>query len=234
MRVQPSGSAFLTVVLDKLVEAHCAEVGNAAVVAARSEFERRRGSARQDEPLWEAWTSSFLEWFVVERPTTTGETAAAKHASQSPDDNTRTALLALSTSQRVLGEVVDLAPSRVEIRDLLGGASFAVTERRSLHGVRKGDVCEVRVIGYDNQVYFGRLFVHHPAGTRFVIERHIRELRSRGHSDLEICDALAARRLRCDRYAHVTPQRVYEETPKIEPAVPRVEDVSRNRDAYNV
>ena len=61
----PAGAAAaLAAVFDELVAQGTREP--AAVLAARRRFEDRRGKVFQDEELWETWSASFIEWFVLE------------------------------------------------------------------------------------------------------------------------------------------------------------------------
>ncbi len=201
----------LVTVLDRLIGKSSGDIAD--LTAARAEFEARRGAVRQEEPLWEAWTGAFLEWYVVERPTgPVNETRAELAALEASDPLERDALQALSRSQRLLAEVISLRRGCVELKDLLGGGRFAVAERRMLHGVSRRDVIEVRVVGWQDQIHFGRLFVHHPSGTGKAIAKRVAELQRKDWSAIDICDYFAERRVRCDRYRHVTPVRVYTTT----------------------
>ena len=112
-------------------------------------------------------------------------------------------------SQRALVVIGRHQPGRVPARDLCRGAQFEVSEPRSLHGVEPGDVVEVRLIGFEGHVRFGRTFLYHPSGTAAAIEERVAQLRGQGRSAEEILDHVAALRLRTERYRHVDPVRLY-------------------------
>ncbi len=95
------------------------------------------------------------------------------------------------------------------MRDLCRGGVFDVAEKRSLYGVEPGDVAEVRLIGFEGQVRFGRTFIYHPTGTASAIEERVAQLRDQGRDPEEIVDHCAALRLRTERYRHVDPVRLY-------------------------
>jgi len=200
-----SADAFLYEVIDDLIaqlaEPACAD----ALRAGRERFEARRGRVREDEGLWELWTQSFLECFCVEGE----DSPAALALQQSSDARVRQALDAWLRSWRALVEVQHLGKGVVRVRDLLRGGLFEVSEKRSLHGVDAGDLAEVRLIGFEGQVRFGRSFLYHPSGTRDILAEQVAGLWARGSDDHDILDHCARLRLRTERYRHVAPERLY-------------------------
>jgi hypothetical protein len=207
-----SGHAALDAVLDRLVAEHTQDAD--LVVAARREYEERRGRVFEDEELWEAWSAAFIEWFLVERvaagadvPVAVRSLAAARAAGATDD---AALIRAYLTSHRSLFEIRALGGGRVELGDLIGGATFSVAEPRTLHGVEVGDVAELRVVGWGGDVRFGRTFVYHPPAARAAIAGHVRALRERGDDRRAIVDHVASLRIKVDRYRHVAPAKVYE------------------------
>jgi hypothetical protein len=223
-------AALLEETLEALVQEHSAGALADRVVAARRDYEERRGRVFEDEKLWEAWSQAFLEWYVVERvadddatfppaarnlraatplPEAAGDGAAASGVPDS-EELRRGAIRAWLTSHRSLFEVKALHAGRVELLDLLGGAAFSVAEPRAMHGVAVGDVAELRLIGFAGDVLFGRTFLFHPEGTRDAIVAYARRVMERGGNRREVMDGCAALRVRCERYRHVAAVRLYE------------------------
>jgi hypothetical protein len=60
---EPSAAALLDEVIEGMIAEHTAD--SERVLAARREYEERRGRVFEDDPLWEAWSAAFVEWFVV-------------------------------------------------------------------------------------------------------------------------------------------------------------------------
>jgi hypothetical protein len=205
-----SAHAQLEAVLDRLIAEHTRDAGE--VVAARREYEDRRGRVFEDEDLWEAWSAAFIEWYLVERLAGDHPVAARSltEARIAGDDELAAQIRAYLTSHRSLFEVRALGGGRVELVDLIGGASFSVAEPRTLHGVEVGDVAELRVIGWGGEVLFGRTFVYHPPAARAAIAGHVKALAARGDDRRAIVDHVAALRIKVDRYKHVAPSKVYE------------------------
>lgn len=203
---------ILDEVLDRLIAEHTADA--ARVVAARKEFEDRRGRVFQEEELWERWSAAFVEWLVVERvapgqalPPAADSLARARDAG---DERDAAAIRAWLTSHRSLFELRSLTPARAELLDLLGGALVGVVEPRGMEGVSVGDVVELRVIGFDGDVVFGRTFVFHPRGARDAILAHARRIVATGGDRRAVLDHIAALRVKVERYRHMAPARVYE------------------------
>jgi hypothetical protein len=208
-------SSLLDDILDRLTAAHTADAER--VVAARREFEDRRGRVFQEEELWERWSAAFVEWFVIERVEEGGDLPPAarslREARDAGDLDAARAIRAWLTSHRSLYEVRELAAGRVELLDLLGGALISVAEPRAMLGVAVGDVAELRVVGFDGDVVFGRTFVFHPRGARDAILAHARRIIGGGMDRRAAIDHVAALRVKVERYRHMSAARVYELRP---------------------
>jgi len=209
---QPGPSAFLGEVLDQLVAEHTGD--EARVVEARRLFEERRGRVFEDEELWETWSAGFVEWLVTEYvprdrdlPAAADSLAAARAAG---DLRRAAAIRAWLTSHRSLWSVEKLGAGFVDLFDLLGGAHVRVAEPRALHGVAVGEVAELRVIGFESQVRFGRAFLFHPRGTRDALLDQARTITAAGGDRRAVLDQAALLRTKVLRYKHVDPARIYE------------------------
>jgi hypothetical protein len=217
--VAPSGlHASLTAVIDATIERFGGERYTEIITAARQEYDARRGRVFQDEELWETWTQAFLEWYVLERPLAEGPAevhgrpAVARvllDARRQGDAQREAAARAWMVSHRSLFEVRALGAGRVELQDLIGGAQFSVCEPRAILGVSVGDVAEMRLVGFAGEVLFGRTFCYHPSGTRDAIAAHVRQMRAQGSTRHDIIDLCASLLIRCQRYRHVPPARIY-------------------------
>jgi hypothetical protein len=199
-------------VLDELIARLGGGPLEAEVARARAEFDERRGRVFEEEDLWEQWTQAFLEWYVLERVVDGDDLPLAARAIDAGQGETADAVRALLRSHRSVFEVRSTQPGRVELRDMIGGALFAVDEKRAMHGVEPGDVVEARLVGLGEQVSFTRTFWFHPAGTRDAVEKHIARLRHGGASRLDILDHLASLRVKCERYKHMAPDKLYEQS----------------------
>lgn len=210
---EPASAAVqLADVFDRLVAAGTRDPD--AVLAARQRFEERRGKVFQEEDLWETWSASFIEWFVLEHvgvgqaaPVAVDALAAARAAG---DDASARAIAAWLTSHRSLWSVERLGAGWVELLDLLGGAHVRVTEPRELHGVAIGEVAELRVIGFAERVWFGRAILYHPRGTRDALVEQARRLTAAGGDRRAVLDHAAMLRTRVLRYRHVPPVKLYQ------------------------
>jgi len=198
--------------LDRVVADGTAD--EAVVLAARQRFDERRGKVFEDEELWEVWSASFVEWLVLEYVPPGREAPAAidtlAAARAGGDDEGARAIAAWITSHRSLWSVERLGPGFVELFDLLGGAHVRVTEPRALHGVAVGEIAEVRVVGYQDQIWFGRAFLYHPRGTRDALVEQARQVTAAGGDRRAVLDHAAQLRTRVLRYRHVAPARLYQ------------------------
>jgi hypothetical protein len=204
-------AALLDEVIETLYARHTADLDAASV--ARREYEERRGKVHQEDELWEPWSAAFIEWYVVER-VAAGDTqpAAARTYRElaAAGDPHADAARALVTSQRSLFEIRAMTRGRIELLDLLGGAVFNVEEQRTLHGVEVGDVAELRLVGVNDEIVFGRTFIYHPKGARAAIVGLASRQLANGASRLDAIDAVAQLRVQVTRYRHMPVARVYE------------------------
>lgn len=204
-----SVAAELDAVTEELYARHTLDAEAAA--AARAEYELRRGKVHQDDELWEPWSAAFVEWFVVERVTPgAGLPPAVQTLRELADDPRASIVRALVTSHRSLYEIQAMAPGRIEVLDLLGGAELHVSEQRALHGVEVGDVAELRLCGVGGEVRFGRTFIYHPKAARAAIVERAHAMLANGSTRRDVIDQIAQLRVQVTRYRHMPPARVYE------------------------
>jgi hypothetical protein len=211
-------AALLDRVTEELYARHAVDPEAAGL--ARRDYEERRGRVHQDDELWEAWSAAFVEWYVVERAASTIASGSAArslppaadsyHELAAANDPRADVVRALITSQRSLFEVQALAPGRIELLDLLGGAEIVVDEQRTLHGVEVGDVAELRLVGLGGEIRFGRTFIYHPKAARGAIVERARAMLAKGACRRDVIDQIAQLRVQVTRYRHMAPARVYE------------------------
>jgi hypothetical protein len=206
-----STAALLDQVIEELYARHTTDSEDAGL--ARREYEERRGKVLQDDELWEPWSAAFVEWYVVERIPEGAQLppAASTYRELAAAEDPRAPIVkALLTSQRSLFEVRALAKGRIELLDLLGGGEFHVTEQRAMVGVEVGDVAELRLVGANTEVRFGRTFIYHPKAARPAIVERARGMLAKGASRRDVIDQIAQLRVQVTRYRHMAPARVYE------------------------
>lgn len=178
---------------------------------AKTAYSDRRGRVFEEDEQWERVTRSFLEWYVTERPwRDTGLAPAQLAQSEEEDPEYIRALRSLASSQRCLVEIVSVKTGQLEVFDMVGGAEFSVREERSLVGLEKGDIVELRLIGFEGVVSLGGTFLFHPAGTAVAIEQIIKRMRQQSASRGDIIDHMALLLSRSQSYGHVSPIRIYE------------------------
>ena len=184
---------------------------DAELRVARDQYCERRGRVFEDDEEWESFTRAFLEWYVVERPWRDSASSPARLAvDEASDEEEARALQALANSQRCLVAIESIGNKGIKVEDLVGGAMFFVSENRALVGMDVGDVLELRLFGFAEEVSLGRTFVFHPPGTLAAIRSLITGMREAGRSRADIIDHIAMLRSRSRSYRHVSPLRIYE------------------------
>ena len=182
---------------------------------ARQEFEQRRGKVYQDEPMFEAQLSAFLEWYVLDRPLGDGQTPVLRALeASSARGEVDEALRALARSFRGLFEVVEVLRRETLLRDLLRGGLWRVRQDPPLPGIDADDIFEARLLPWSSpsgsgEVRFGPLFCFHPRAARPSILQLLETLEARGPLGPEVLNILAVMRLNHERFRNITIDRIY-------------------------
>lgn len=167
-----------------------------------------------DGDLFEGRMAAFLEWYIIERGFRDGPPPAARVATGQDrgfTDDERRVAVRLATSHRSLFEIITVAGNQVEIDDLLGGARFLVTERRSTAGFEPGALFEARVVWDGDTVVFGKAFLFHPPDAH----ERIFELAERASAKddeaaaREVLFQLSRLHVRWHRFNHLAAGKIY-------------------------
>ncbi len=160
--------------LDRLAERYSEREHKLEAMRAREEYFERAGKVFDDDAeLFEGRMASFLEWYVLERPLAGHRPDAGRVRDRGGPGRCppteRRALAALASSHRSVFELFETKDQVLDIEDLVGGARFAVHERRKPLGMAAGDLFEARVVWDGATVVFGRTFLFHPPDAREVV-----------------------------------------------------------------
>jgi len=187
----------------------------AETVKAKEEWGEKAGRVFDDDPLYEERTTAFLEWYALERALPSGKVPAERFlAEERLDDKEGAWMHALGTSHRSLFEVRSVHEGVILLDDLLGGGSFAVTERRRLPGVEEHEIFEARLVANvmtPPELLFTRAFQFHPREAFGEMKRHAERARKAGEPRAETLFRLLRLRLKALRYKHVTADKIYKE-----------------------
>jgi hypothetical protein len=209
------GSAGLIhTLIDRLAAEFAEEPYREEIAAAREDYFNRAGKVFEDDAeLFEGRMASFVEWYVLERPLLGGAPPvlrALERANGAGEaEVTRRALSALATSHRSLFDLAQVAGDTVELEDLLGGARFKVTERRSTIGFEIGDLIEARLCWEGQRIVFTKTFLFHPRDAREAALTAIDAALAKGTPRAEIIFQLSRRHVLWHRHGHVNAERVY-------------------------
>ncbi len=187
----------------------------AETVRAREEWSEKAGRVFDDDALYEERTTAFLEWYALERPLPSGKVPAERLlAEETLAEQEGAWVRALATSHRSLFEVGKVQDGIILLDDLLGGGSFAVTERRRLPGVEEHEIFEARLVANvvtPPELLFTRAFQFHPREARGELKRQAERARKAGEPRAETLFRLLRSRLKALRYKHVTADKIYKE-----------------------
>ncbi|HEY7371503.1 MAG TPA: hypothetical protein VIF57_04940 [Polyangia bacterium] len=199
--------------LDRLAERYSEREHKLEAMRAREEFFDRAGKVFDDDAeLFEGRMASFLEWYVLERPMAgiglAPVACAIEEGAGLPVDERRT-LAALASSHHSVFELHAVAGEMLDVEDLIGGARFAVRERRKPLGMVVGDLFEARLVWDGETIVFGRTFLFHPPDAREVVLDWVEKAVAGGAAREEILFHLSRQHIRWHRHGHVGAAKVY-------------------------
>jgi hypothetical protein len=202
---------------DRILAAYGSGPSEPEVVRAREEYMERTGRVFEEDEIYEARAVAFLEWYALDRlqgepPMTPAERflGELKRGGGEDEQTLGPAVRSLCTSHRGLFEVLQIGTQGVLLDDLSAGGRYLVHERRRLPGVSIGDVFEGRIVAHESEILFLRTFLFHPRQAVAAIHELARAHRREHRPPDELCDKVAALRVRCERYKHVPPVRIYD------------------------
>jgi len=212
-----SGQAAVTVwsLVERLATVFAEGENKLEAIRARDAFFDKAGKVFDDDgELFEGRMAAFLEWYIIERRFRDGPPPAARVAGGRGGnftDEERRVAVRLATSHRSLFEIITVAGNQVEIDDLLGGARFVVTERRSTAGFEPGALFEARIVWDGDAVVFGKTFLFHPPDAYERIFELAERAASRDDEEapLELLFQLSRLHVRWHRFNHLAAGRVY-------------------------
>jgi hypothetical protein len=207
----PEAPGRLHTLVDRLALEFSEEPHRAEIAGAREDYFTRSGKVFEDDrELFEGRMASFLEWYVLERPLAGGPPPVVRALERGESDpEIRRALTYLATSHHSLFDLVAVRGDTIELEDILGGARFAVQERRSTAGFGVGDLVEARLFWDGRKVIFGKTFLYHPRDAREEALDAVESAVARGEAREDIFFGLARLHVRWHRHGHVAAARVY-------------------------
>jgi hypothetical protein len=201
--------------IDRLSERYSAGEHKLEAMRAREEYFERAGKVFDDDAeLFDGRMASFLEWYVLERPSPTlgGATPIAHALADAGAGFTpveRRALAQLASSHHSLFELYGVANRVLDVEDVIGGARFQVVERRKTLGFSPGDLFEARVVWDGDTPVFGRTFLFHPPDAREVVLDWVEGAVERGVAREEILFHLSRSHIRWHRLGHTGAAKIY-------------------------
>lgn len=210
-----SGVSLLHKTLEDLIARYAEGDHREQVARAKEEYFELSGKVFDDDgDIFETRLAAFLEWYALERPLEgQSEPPALVWLRELPPESGKArALAALATSHRSLFDVGEVSEHAVELEDLLGGARFTVTERRSTIGFETGQVVEARLLWDGSSVVFGKTFLFHPREARQEVLAHVDDALAQGAGPRDVVFQLARLHLRWHRSRHISAIRIYGES----------------------
>jgi len=184
---------------------------------ARREFQELTGKFEEDEPWFEQRMTLFLEWFVLDRPTSDGLTPVERFLldeAPSLEDEELEIFEGLAATHRSLMRLERWQNGRIDLTDMIGGGSWSVLQEDSMIGLQRGDFLDLRIVPFRGEQYLGRGMLFHPRIASEHIQKVLEVAHASGHLTFDLVNMLASQRIRFDRYRNMKVQHIYRPSPE--------------------
>jgi hypothetical protein len=200
------------------------------LLAARAEHFARYGEPHEEDQSFERRVTGMLDFYVYEwRPVPRAPTMLERFIEAQRGELAATdlaVLLGLMAHRPGLFEVRRLEAGTVHLRDVFTGEGLAVSERRQVAGLEKGDLLEARLLPYEGKLVFSGAFLYHPREARPLILARVKQLKKLagkgGQPDQASFMAILSRMaFKLERYRNVRLESIYDFTAEPRAMTPR-------------
>jgi len=208
----PSMTASYETLLER-IQAHATRHGLDGARLAREEFHRRAGEFVEGEPWYELRMDMFLDYYLLDRPTSSGATPAEAFLEErwsALDAAERRQYAHLTVSLRSAFRLVRIRGTELLLDDLGGGGRWRAVWTLPSIGLLLGDIVDTRIVLIDGAPTAGRSAVLHPREAHEAIGKIVARARGAGMPPRELVDHLDKMRLKLDRYSNVRIRHVYQ------------------------
>jgi hypothetical protein len=191
---------------------------------AKAEFIARTGDLFESDGAFERRIQAFLEWYTLDRPTSIyggkrpAELFVEHRRNTGADAQELERLEGLTRTHLTLLEYKKAKEETLILTDILQHdkkkQKVQVYERRKPAGLASGDILEARLVPYDGKLMFSEAVLVLPREGFKVIAKVAKKYRADMHETMprtDLVHRVAYFANRCDRYKHVSPQRIFQD-----------------------
>ncbi|HLG19031.1 MAG TPA: hypothetical protein VI895_04340 [Bdellovibrionota bacterium] len=201
-------------VLEPVIQRFTGERYLPELKVAREDYFRKSGKVHEEEPTFEMRMTSFLEWYMCDRPLWDSGVPPVRLYSEmfgeTLSEEDRTILHGLERSIRSLFLMLNRKGERFRVKDLYDQTEYDVLERRTHVGINRNDIFETRILRVGNQAVFSDAMIVHPLEAhKYILGEATKQRASSRETFGKFLFDLAAKRLKCDRFKHVPASQIY-------------------------
>jgi hypothetical protein len=184
------------------------------LLAGRAEYILQTGETFEEDRSFEARMSSFLDWFVFDRPLKAHSDPPVRiYPLKAGLDEKRMELFRiLARTVHGIFELRWVRKSSVAIVDLPTGARYDIPLANPIEGLARGDIFEGRLVPYEGVLHFSPAFIFHPRVIRsLLVEELERQKRENATVPVqELIFMLSRMAARAEHYRYVKLEAIYD------------------------
>jgi hypothetical protein len=191
---------------DRLIEMLATQDRADDVLVAKEEFWRLTGKIHGGEPLFEARTTAFFEWYLFDRKVN-GGTLFEDYLIQDPAAWIYQGFLKNIHSIFIVKRITS---NGMKVKDLFANAYYFLDGDNVSLGFYKGALFEGRILSYEGRLYLSPAVCLHPRDSKGIIEFVLKMARKRGETViLPLIHRLSYMNLKWETYRNIKVKDIY-------------------------
>lgn len=201
--------------LNQIIDAFTTPEFYPEIQKARKEYFDTLGEVHEEDPFFETYMTSFVEWYIFDRDLSNHDLAPVKlfyrNHKDSFNESEKNIFGDFTKFRHSLFLVKKVSPSRgIQVEDLYDQVKFMVGSYVPSAIFSVGQIFEAIFVPFQGDWIVTKTFFNHPTEAKKLIIKEMKKIRN---LDLKILAKTVMNfkrlRLKLDRYPHVPPQQVY-------------------------
>lgn len=188
----------------------------AKLKAGRKEFFDAIGAVHEEDPFFETYMTTFLEWYIFDRDLPDKDLPPVRifyrnHFKKFSDDEKKI-YNDFTKFKHSIFYVKKVRKDLLVLQDLYNDEVLKIESQGVLSGFKEGDLFDAILVPFKGMWHFTKSFCFHPADSKKFIFKEMKKIK---HLERKILTRTILKfkklRLKLERYPHVSVQQIYNE-----------------------
>jgi uncharacterized protein YneF (UPF0154 family) len=191
------------------------------IVDAKKHFFSDVGIDDKESERYERWMNIFFDWYLFTRPVTGTSLPPAQFAleidefQQLPTEE-KDIFINLAKCEHSLLEFIKTKGDFVYFKDIFRRKKVKVVNHEFVLTLEKGDICDTRLIPYEDSFVFSKGFCCHPLQARRFILKEAKKLKKSPPAEQQEFQIMLVRMFfKMEQYSHLKVEQIYTRESKV-------------------